>query len=93
MKRAVNNVPLATVIGLIPGYTKIVVENRLEKDMWNDHAEATERWIGLAMDFRKASDTIRYKWAATKVRRIEQYHGADFQGAIRIIISTEYEKY
>ena len=64
------------------------IENRLEKDLWNDSAEGTERWSGYAMDFHKASETIRYKWGATKVRKI------DMDGKrIRVIISTQYEAY
>lgn len=88
MKRAVNNVPLNTIMGLIPGYTEVVIENRLEKDLWNDTAEGTERWSGYAMDFHKAAETIRYKWGATKVRKIDM----DGKG-IRVIISTQYEAY
>lgn len=88
MKRAVNKVNLSTIIGMIPAFAKVVIEDRKEGQIWHDHSPDTVKWSGLAKDFYRAGDTIRYRWGMTAVRMIEQS-----EDGIRIIISTQYEEY
>lgn len=88
MKRAVNKVNLSTIMSMIPGFTKVVIEDRKAGQIWNDSATDTVKWSGLGKDFSRAGDTIRYKWGMTAVRMIEQTGDG-----IRIIISTQYEEY
>ena len=89
MKRIMNDVALTTVLGLLPGFTKIVIENRRECNRYMDNAPDTQRWDGLVKDVWKASDEIRYKWMKTKVREIRPLAG----GAVLFVISTEWEEY
>ena len=87
MKRMVNDVPLGSILGLIGGNTKIIIEDRKDSLVYYDKAEAIERWTGLAKDFYN-NDRFRYIWARTKVREVR--HLPD---AIMFIISTQFEKY
>ena len=89
MKRMLNNVPLGTVLGLIFGFTKIVVEDRRSKDRYIDNAPATFKWEGLVKDIWKASDVIVYKWLRSKVYEIRVLP----DGVLMFVISTEYEEY
>ena len=89
MKRNVNDVPLATVLGLFFGFTRIVIEDRRECNRYMDNAPDTKRWDGLVKDVWKASDEIVYKWLRTKVREIRPLPG----GVMLFVICTEYEQY
>ena len=86
MKRMVNDVPLGSILGLIGGNTKIIVEERKECLVYYDKAEAIERWTGFAKNFYN-DEIHRYKWNRTKVREIR--HLPD---AIMFIISTQFEQ-
>lgn len=87
MKRTVNKVPLQTITSLLPGFTKITVEDRKHSKIYCDNAEDTEKWSGFVKDIYY-SDVIRYKWMRTEVRGIQHTP----EGLI-IIISTEFEAY
>lgn len=88
MKRTVNKVPLESVLSLLHGFTKIVIEDRKNKDIYMDNAPSTKSWEGLVKDVWKASDEIRYKWMKSQVHQI--WHRAD---CIEFVISTEFEEY
>ena len=89
MKRAVNNVPLQTVLGLIPGFTKVVVEDRKASKRYMDNADDTEKWEGLVKDiWYKAPEIVRYKWLMSKVYEVR--HMPD---GLMFVISTEWEEY
>lgn len=91
MKRMVNNVPLCTVMGLLGGFTKVVIEDRTERHRWCDNAEDTVRWEGYAKDFysyKLTADINKPKWDMTKVCEIR--HLPD---SIMIVISTQFEEY
>ena len=88
MKRTVNNVPLGSVLGLLPGFPPVVIENRTAVNIWNDNAPSSEVWEGLAKDIHNADDMIRYKWRASKVYEIRK-----MEKALLFVISTQYEEY
>lgn len=88
MKRRVNNIHLSCVTSLIPGFVKLVIEDRLASKIYMDNSPDTKRWEGLAKDFYKAPDEIRYKWGMTRLYKIEP------QGDhILLVICTQYEPY
>lgn len=89
MKRYVNNIPLGSVLGLFFGFTKIVVEDRKQKDRYIDNAPDTVKWEGLVKDIWKASDEIRYKWLMSKVYEIQPLP----DGVMRFVIMTQFEEY
>lgn len=88
MKRMANKVALGSILSLMYGYTKIVVEDRKHKDVYIDNSHDTKRWEGFVKDIWKASDEITYKWLRTSVYQI--WHKQDY---ILFLISTEFEKY
>jgi len=88
MKRFVNNVPLGSITALIPGFTKVTIEDRQASQVYNDNAESTERWTGLVMDIYKAEDKVKYKWTISRVHELR--HTDD---GLLFIISTQYEEY
>lgn len=88
MKRMANKVALGSILTLMYGYTKIVVEDRKHKDVYIDNSPDTKRWEGFVKDIWKASDEITYKWLRTSVYQI--WHKQDY---ILFLISTEFEKY
>lgn len=88
MTRMVNDIPLASVLGLIPGFTPIIVENRTAANRWNDTACSSEVWEGLAKDIHRATDEVRYKWMRSKVYEIRQ-----MKDAMMFVICTQYEQY
>lgn len=89
MKRYVNNVPLGSVLGLIFGFTQIVVEDRKNKDRYIDNAPDTKKWEGHCKDIWRASDEITYKWLRSKVHEIQPLP----DGRMRFVICTEFEEY
>lgn len=89
MKRIQNDVALSSVLSLMFGFTRIVIEDRRECNRYMDNAPDTRRWDGLVKDVWKASDEIIYKWLRTKVREIRPLGG----GAVLFVICTEFEKY
>ena len=89
MKRMVNDVPLSAVLSLMPGFSRVVIEDRRECNRYMDNAPDTRRWDGLVKDVYKAGDEITYKWMRTKVREIRPLAG----GATLFVICTEYEQY
>ena len=89
MKRIMNNVALTNILSLMPGFTRIVIEDRRECDRYCDNAPDTKRWDGLVKDVWKASDEITYKWLRTKAREVRPLAG----GVVLFIISTEFEQY
>lgn len=88
MKRTVNKVPLESVLSLMFGLTKIVIEDRKNRNIYIENAPDTRRWEGFVKDVWKASDEVRYKWLKSQVHKI--WHKAD---CIVFIISTEFEEY
>lgn len=88
MKRRVNDVPLGTIVGLLPGFTWITVEDRRACNRYCDNAEDTRSWSGYAKDIWDTWDEIRYKWMRTKVNEIRHTP----KGLI-ILIQTEWEEY
>ena len=88
MKRMVNDVPLCSVVGLLPGFTPIAIENRTMNNIWNDNASSSAVWEGLAKDVHTATDEIRYKWMRSKVWGIQQ-----LEKAILFVISTDSDVY
>ena len=88
MKRIMNDVALSTVLGLMFGFTRIVIEDRKERDRYVDNAPDTRRWDGLVKDVWMADDEVRYKWLRSKVHEIRP-----LPVGVLFIISTEYEQY
>lgn len=88
MKRRVSNVNLSCVTGLIPGFTKIIVEDRKASEIYMDDSLNTRKWEGLAKDFYKAPDEIRYKWGMTRLYKIEPK-----PDGLLLVICTQYEPY
>jgi hypothetical protein len=88
MKRTVNKVPLESVLSLMYGFTRIVIEDRKNKDIYMDNAPDTERWEGFVNEIWDAPDKIRYKWMKSKVHQI--WHTEKY---LLLIISTEFEEY
>lgn len=88
MKRTVNKVPLESVLSLLFGFTRVVIEDRKNKDIYMDNAPDTERWEGFVKDVWYAPDKIRYKWMKSQVHQI--WHKED---CIVFVISTEFEEY
>ena len=89
MKRVMNDVALSTVLGLMFGFTRIIIEDRRECDRYMDNAPDTKRWDGLVKNVWSADDTVRYKWLRSKVREIRPLP----QGVMLFVICTEYENY
>ena len=89
MKSVRHEVALSTVLGLMFGFTKIVVEDRKAKDRYVDNAPDTMRWVGNVKDIWRASDEIRYKWLNTKVTEIRPLPG----GTMLFVIITEEDQY
>ena len=89
MKRNVNDVPLGTVLGLFFGFTRIIVEDRKNKDRYIDNAPDTKKWDGFVKDIWRASDEITYKWLRSKVHEIRTLP----DGRMLFVIMTEYEEY
>ena len=89
MKRYVNNVPLGTVLGLIFGFTRIIVEDRKPKDRYVDNAPDTKKWEGLVKDIWSASDDVRYKWLMSKVHEIRTLP----DNVMLFVICTENDEY
>ena len=89
MKNIRHEVALSTVIGLMFGFTKIIVEDRKAKDRYVYNAPDTMRWVGQVKDIWRASDEIRYKWLNTKVTEIRPLPG----GMMLFVIITEEDKY
>lgn len=89
MKRNVNDVPLGTVLGLFFGFTRIIVEDRKQKDRYIDDAPDSERWTGLVKDIWRADEKVRYKWLRSKVREIRPLPNS----VMLFVLCTEYEEY
>lgn len=89
MKRVANDVALSSVLSLMFGFTRIVIEDRRECNRYMDNAPDTKRWDGLVKDVWNADDEIRYKWLRTKVREIRPLPNS----VMLFIICTEYEQY
>ena len=89
MKRISNDVALKSVLGLMLGFTRVIIEDRRSKDRYVDNASDTVKWIGYAKDVWRASDEIRYKWLNTKVTEIRPLTG----GTMLFVIITEEDKY
>lgn len=87
MKRNVNNVNLGAIIGMVPGYIKIIVEDRKACDIRNDSAKDTLRWEGLAKDMVNRKNLLR-KWKMSKVYEIRPT-----EKGLMFVISTQYEEY
>lgn len=88
MKRRVNSIHLSCVTGLMPGFTKVIIEDRKASEIYLDNSPNTRKWEGLVKDFYNAPDEIRYKWMMTKVYRIEPT-----KDGVLIVICTQYEPY
>lgn len=88
MKRRVNNIHLSCVTSLMPGFKKIVIEDRLASEIYMDNSPHTKRWEGLVKDLYKAPDEIRYKWMITRLYRIEP-----MEDYTLLVICTQYEPY
>ena len=88
MKRRVNNIHLSCVVSLLPGFTKIIVEDRKASEIYMDNSPNTRKWEGLAKDIHTAPDEIRYKWMMTRLYRIEPKP----EGML-LVICTQYEPY
>lgn len=88
MKKMVNQVPLGSILSLMYGFTKIVVEDRKHKDIYIDNSPDTVRWEGFVNEIWNAPDVIRYKWMKTHVYQI--WHTEKY---ILLLISTEFEEY
>ena len=89
MKRIASDVALSTVLGLMFGFTRIIIEDRTSHDRYIDNAPDTKRWDGLVKDVWKADDTVRYKWLRSKVREIRPLPG----GVMLFVLCTEWEEY
>jgi len=88
MKRRVNNIPLNSVLGIIPGFQRIIIEDRKACEIYMDNSPNTRKWEGLAKDIYYTPDDIRYKWMLSKVYKLEQT-----KNGILLVISTQYEEY
>ena len=88
MKRRVSNVNLSCVMSLIPGFTKVIIEDRKAAETYMDGSPNTRKWEGLAKDFYKAPDEIRYKWGMTRLYTVEPK-----PDGLLLVISTQYEPY
>ena len=88
MKRRVNNIHLSCVTSLLPGFIKVIIEDRKANEIYMDNSPNTRKWEGLAKDFFYAPEDIRYKWAMTRVYRLEPT-----TNGLLIVISTQYEPY
>ena len=88
MKRRINNIHLSCVTSLLPGFTKLIIEDRKASEIYMDGSENTRTWVGFAKDLYNAPDEIRYKWAMTRVYKIEP-----IPDGVRVIICTQYEPY
>lgn len=89
MKSIRHEVALSTVLGLMLGFTKVIIEDRKPNDRYVDDAPDTRRWSGQIKDIWRASDEIRYKWLNTKVTEIRPLPG----GTMLFVIITEEDKY
>ena len=89
MKRIANEVALKSVLSLMLGFTRVIIEDRKSKDRYVDNAADTVRWTGYAKDVWTASDEIRYKWLNTKVTEIRPLPN----GYMLFVIITEEDKY
>ena len=88
MKRRVNNIHLSCVISILPGFTQIIVEDRLASEIYMDNSPNTRRWEGFAKDIYNAPDEVRYKWMMTRLYRIEER-----PDGLLLVICTQYEPY
>lgn len=89
MKRIASEVALKSVLGLMLGFTRVIIEDRKAKDRYIDNAADSKRWTGYAKDVWTESDEIRYKWLNTKVTEIRPLPG----GVMLFVIITEEDKY
>ena len=88
MKRRVNNIHLSCVTGLMPGFTKVIIEDRKASEIYMDNSPNTKKWVGLVKDLYNSPDEMRYKWFMTRVYRIEPK-----EEGVLIVICTQYELY
>lgn len=86
MKRIAENVALDTISYILPGDTKIVIEDRKLRGTYWIEPENTVRWEGLVKNFYKSDNA--YKWGRSKV-----YHMEHTPDHILLVISTEFEEY
>ena len=54
MKRRINNIHLSCVTSLLPGFTKLIIEDRKASEIMMDGSENTRTWVGFAKDLYNA---------------------------------------
>lgn len=86
MKRIYNDIPLASILYLIPGYIRITVKDMTYSDLrWNRDAEPVKTWDGMAKDSYNLPSRFDY----AKVYHIETPE----ENHIVFYISTQSEQY
>ena len=90
MKRTYNNVALETILFVMPGYIKIIVEDGgWGKIHWTDVPgnEPVSVWEGLAKDALHGKTGMKPHWGRSKV-----YHMELRGDALLFRISTQFEE-
>lgn len=85
MKRTYNNIPLQSVLYVIPGYVKLIIEDYTEAGLLRTDLLPVGTWEGLAKD----SNSIPWKYSAARIRDIDPIA----ESTLRIKVSTQYEEY
>lgn len=87
MKRIYNDIPLQSILFLVPGTTKIIVEDYTKFSPWEMDYAPVYTWEGKAYDAHKIPD----KYLRAKAQGVEL--SPDDPGTIVFKVSTEFEQY
>lgn len=90
MKRIYNDIPLQSILYLVPGTTKIIVEDYTKKDLfspWEMNCTPVYTWEGKACDAHKIPD----KYLRAKAQGVEICPAT--LDTLIFKVSTEFEQY
>lgn len=88
MKRIYNDIPLQSILYIVPGTTKIVIEDYTKSALFDPHGGTpVYKWEGKAYDAHKIPD----KYLRAKAQGVEL--SPDDPGTIVFKVSTEFEQY
>ena len=90
MKRIYNDIPLQSILYLVPGTTKIVIEDYTKSALFDPHGGTpVYKWEGKACD--AYAKVASYKYLYAKAQGVEL--SPDDPGTIVFKVSTEFEQY
>ena len=87
MKHIYNDIPLQSILYVIPGFVELQVEDWKEQELFwmPEGAKPVKVWEGLAKDYHNMPTRFRY----SKIRHMETTK----TGKVVFRISTQFERY